>query len=62
MVVAGSASTGGLTALVAKKFCRKGDAKFIAHNPSGSILTPGSVAVLRIESGTKQVQEKGKIQ
>jgi hypothetical protein len=33
MVVAGSASTGGLTALVAKKFRRKGDAKLIANNP-----------------------------
>jgi hypothetical protein len=33
MVVAGSASTGGLTALVAKKFCRKGGAKLIINNP-----------------------------
>jgi hypothetical protein len=33
MVVAGSASTGGLTALVAKKFRRKVDAKLITNNP-----------------------------
>jgi hypothetical protein len=33
MFVAGSASTGGLTALVTKKFRRKGDAKLITHNP-----------------------------
>ncbi len=52
MVVAGSASTGGLTALVARKFRRKGDAKLITNNPP--------VAALRIESGTKRVQEKGK--
>jgi hypothetical protein len=32
MVVAGSASTGGLTALVAKKFRRKNDAKLVANN------------------------------
>lgn len=32
MVVAGSASTGGLTALVAKKFRRKGDAKLITND------------------------------
>jgi hypothetical protein len=33
MVVAGSASTGGLTALVAKKFRRKGGTKLITNNP-----------------------------
>jgi hypothetical protein len=33
LVVAGSASTGGLTALVTKKFRRKGDAKLITNNP-----------------------------
>jgi hypothetical protein len=33
MVVAGSASTGGLTALAAKKFRRRGDAKLITQNP-----------------------------
>jgi hypothetical protein len=32
MVVAGSASTGGLTALVAKKFRRKSDAKPVTNN------------------------------
>jgi hypothetical protein len=32
MVVAGSASTGGLSALVAKKFRRKSDAKLVANN------------------------------
>jgi hypothetical protein len=36
MVVAGSASTGGLTALVAKKFRRRGDAKLITRNPEPS--------------------------
>jgi len=48
VVVAGSASTGGLTALVAKKFRRKSDAKLVTNN------------LEQIESGTKQGQEKGK--
>jgi hypothetical protein len=31
-LIAGSASTGGLTAVMAKKFCRKSDAKTAAPN------------------------------
>jgi hypothetical protein len=33
LFVAGSASTGGLTALAAKKFRPKSDAKIITNNP-----------------------------
>jgi hypothetical protein len=50
LVVAGSASTGGLTAFVAKKFRRKSDAKLATNNLERT----------RMEPGTKQGQEKGK--
>jgi hypothetical protein len=40
LLVAGSASSGGLTTLVAKKFRRKNDPKTMVGNPAGkSIMT-----------------------
>jgi hypothetical protein len=40
LLVAGSASTGGLTTLVAKKFRRKNDPKTIVRNPEPRKIHP----------------------